>query len=227
MSNVRPRSSVLVHFRQDTSHALSLASLLNHHNSDLPLDLRWSDGLMVASDIDAPPKHGTAFPQRGSSTLWETWEGQSSRNHIMCGGQLQSYFYSSIAGLDTESSGSSSGWQTVLFRPTHAAVRRLGHAAAEIKTPIGTASVAWMRVSKTLTMNATVPEGATGELSFPLLGLLSDSVSISESGVVVWSAGKFIAGARGVSAGNVTRRGTNQAVTFTVASGTRSFVAVG
>jgi alpha-L-rhamnosidase len=199
---------------------------------DIALSLLLTDtfpsyGLMVASDIDAPPESGRAFPQRGSSSLWETWEGQSSRNHIMSGGQLQSYFYSSIAGLDTESTGSSSGWQKVLFQPTHAAVRRLGHAAAEIKTPLGTASVAWTLVSKTLAINATVPGGATGELSFPLLGLNSDSVSISETGVLVWSAGKFIAGGRrGVSAGYVTRRGANEAVTFTVASGMRySFVA--
>ena len=55
---------------------------------DLALSLLLSDtypsfGLMVASQIDAPPRQGTAFPQRGSSTLWEQWEGQSSRNHIM------------------------------------------------------------------------------------------------------------------------------------------------
>lgn len=55
---------------------------------DLALDLLLTDtypsyGLMVASDVDAPPRRGTEFPQRGSSSLWEQWEGQSSRNHIM------------------------------------------------------------------------------------------------------------------------------------------------
>jgi hypothetical protein len=37
-----------------------------------------SYGLFVASSIDAPPRPGTMFPQRGSSSLWETWEGQVS-----------------------------------------------------------------------------------------------------------------------------------------------------
>jgi hypothetical protein len=139
---------------------------------------------------------------------------------------LQSYFYTSIAGLDTASNSTSSGWQHVLFRPTHAAVRRLGHAAAAIETPLGVASVSWRLKSKTrLTINATVPEGATGELSVPLLGVSSELVNISEGGVDVWSGGKVAAAgrSRGIIAGRVTLRGQNVAVTFTLTPGSRSF----
>ena len=196
---------------------------------DVALSLLLQDtypsyGLMVASDLDAPPKHGTAFPQRGSSSLWEQWEGQSSRNHIMSGGQLQSFFFTSIAGLDTASNATSSGWRHVLFRPAHAAVKKLGRASAVIATPLGTASVSWQLVSKTLTLNSTVPAGAVGELSFPLLSVSSHEASISEGGVAVWSAGKFVGGRRGVTAASVTRRGAKEAVTFLIGPGARSFV---
>lgn len=143
---------------------------------------------------------------------------------LVGGGQLQSYFYTSIAGLNTNDTVVSSGWRHVLFRPTHAAVRRLGHAAASIQTPLGAADVSWCLKGRTLTVNTTVPEGATGELSFPLLGVSSRTISISEGGVAVWMHGTFVAGRQGVSAGRVTHSGTKVAVTLTMSFGSRSFI---
>ena len=62
-------------------------------------------------------------------------------------------------------------------------------------------------------------------VALPLLGASSDAVSVSEGGVTVWSRGKFMPGRHpGVSAGRITRKGANEALTFTLGSGSRTFM---
>ena len=132
-------------------------------------------------------------------------------------------FYSNIAGMQPHSNGTTGGWRHIVFRPSPAAVQRLGHAAADIHTPLGLASVSWSVAAATLAINATVPAGAMAELTFPLLGVDAETVVIFESGQAVWQAGKFVASSSGVRAGVASRRGDNLGVTFSLVAGLYGF----
>jgi len=166
-----------------------------------------------------------------ATTLWEAWEGTatnqvSSRNHIMFGGNLQSWVFSGIVGLDTESNGTSSGWQHILIGPVHAAVQKLGYAQGAVNTRFGNASVSWRLESGSLALETTVPPGATASLSIPLLEASPADVIISEDGVDVWKNDRFISGQPGISGAVVTKRGTKVAITFVLSSGSYAFKAV-
>ena len=151
---------------------------------------------------------------------------QSSRNHVMNGGGLQSWFYTSIAGINTHSNGVTGGWEQIIFRPAPAAVKRLGHAAASIHTPLGVASVSWRVHASTLWFNVTVPASATGTLTFPLLGVIAQNAVIYESDQAVWKGGEFVAGRPGVSAGVVYKWGDHVGLMFSLAAGGYSFAGV-
>eukprot|EP01052_Picozoa_sp_SAG31_P024329 SAG31_NODE_2062_length_6536_cov_8.777691_6_plen_184_part_00 len=121
------------------------------------------------------------------------------------GGNVHTWVYSSIAGIDTAVNGSTAGWAHILFRPAPQVIERLGTAAAAITTRFGNASISWACTDQlALALNVTIPPGCTAEVHVPqLTSLGGKTVSIADNGVAVWKAGAFVPGMAGVESGSV------------------------
>jgi len=139
-----------------------------------------------------------------ATTIWEAWTAfppgnlGASLNHATLTSNFVSWMYSAVAGLDTVSNASTSGWEHVLIRPVHGAVQKLKHAEGAVNTRFGNTSVSWLLDSDTFSLQATIPPGSTATLSIPLLVASSNKVAISEGGVDVWKDNNFISGRTGI-----------------------------
>lgn len=190
---------------------------------------------------DAYPSYGHMIAN-GATTLWEAWEGtatevRSSRNHIMFGGNVGTWVFSTLAGLDTVSNGTSSGWQHILIKPAGAAIRRLGSASASQDTRFGMAAVSWKYNAPSLfLLNVTIPPGSTSEIFIPLLtqGAGAASVEVWEQGeggkrAWVWKEGKFVAGGvtgiTGARVGAAPGPNANATLVLSASSGSYSLTA--
>jgi alpha-L-rhamnosidase len=112
---------------------------------------------------------------RGATTVWERWDAvlsdgsfnagaMNSFNHYALGG-VADWLYRTVAGL----SAAEPGYRRLRIAPRPGG--GLAHAAAELRTPYGHASVAW-RIDRNddgdrLTVNATVPANTTADVHLP------------------------------------------------------------
>ena len=146
----------------------------------------------------------------------------SSWNHIMYGSQ-GSFYYEHVAGIRLPRDGSGRGWRRIVLDPS--VLRPLDHggstgatgpgslspvcaisgdaklvsASARSATPLGFATIAWACDGlHGLTLNASVPVGATAQLFLP--SNFGDHVT--ENGATVFHQGVFVHGVAGVAAGH-------------------------
>lgn len=84
-------------------------------------------------------------------------------------GGFHSWFYSGIAGLETTTNASSTGWRHFVVQPSPAAVQRLQQAGATVLTRLGSAAVDWAYAGGQLAINVTVPVGAQADVLAPQL----------------------------------------------------------
>ena len=97
----------------------------------------------------------------GATTLWESWRGKSSRNHIMFG-DFAAWAYAYIAGVKPIEPGFAKF--EVRPRPPSA----LGFVCARIPTPHGEISVEWRRCGREgLTLRVSVPKGTVAVVVMP------------------------------------------------------------
>ena len=107
----------------------------------------------------------------GATTVWERWDsmrpdgsvnpgGMTSFNHYALGA-VADWLHRSVAGLAPAAPGYRK--LTVHPRPTAA----LNYASARHLTPYGEARVEWERAGGSLTLNVTVPVGATADIHLP------------------------------------------------------------
>ena len=96
---------------------------------------------------------------------------------------------------------------------------KLVSAAAKSATPLGFATIAWAcdGLSHGLTLNASVPVGATAQLLLPS----SFGDLVTESGAAVFHQGAFVHGVAGVVAGHVAV--PDAAYVFELLSGSYAF----
>ncbi|MDX3457906.1 family 78 glycoside hydrolase catalytic domain [Streptomyces sp. ME02-8801-2C] len=111
---------------------------------------------------------------RGATTMWERWDAvrpdgtidvenagmMLSFNHYAYGA-VAAWLYRSVAGLRP----ASPGYRTLEIAPRPGGT--ITSAEASITTPYGPASVAWSIADSTLTVNAVLPPGTTGQFSAP------------------------------------------------------------
>ena len=77
----------------------------------------------------------------GATTLWEAWEGShtqqaSSWNHIMFGGNIHTWVYSTLAGIDTAVNGTSAGWEHInVITPYKGQTRLIVRKLKEVPRP--------------------------------------------------------------------------------------------
>ena len=160
------------------------------------------------------------------------------------GGNVGTWFTTTVAGLDTVSNATSSGWRDIVIAPTAAALvhPKLPHATATQLTRFGLASVSWARSSTTqgkgiasrvatvqLSLNCSIPPGSTATIYLPVLnsaGSLS-AVMVQEGKVTVWKDGKFQpqASVPGFHSGRSTVRDNRTTVALAVGSGNFTLVA--
>ena len=138
---------------------------------------------------------------KGSTTLWEQWDGVNSHSHPMFGSVCE-WFYSALAGINPDPS--APGFRHIIIRPRP--VYGLTHAAATYLSPYGPVTSSWQTDSSTFTLEVTVPPNSTatvylpaisekavsasGEYQQPDVGITFDSISGHEA-VYHLLAGKY------------------------------------
>ncbi len=111
--------------------------------------------------------------RRGGTTLWESWTGDSSLNHIMFG-DFAGWAYQYLAGIRLAEAPRSTSAVTV---PTAPAFRELviepmfldalDSLSASTVTPYGKVAVSWRRQGGKVAVEIAVPSGARAEIRLP------------------------------------------------------------
>lgn len=100
--------------------------------------------------------------ERGATTLWEDWRGDTSLNHIMYG-DISAWCYKALAGINPDPE--RPGFQHVLVRPQ--AVGDLEWVRAEYETMYGVVRSAWRRQDGQFVLEVTIPANATATVVLP------------------------------------------------------------
>jgi alpha-L-rhamnosidase len=114
--------------------------------------------------------------EQGATTLWEQWNGEASRNHIMFG-HVGAWFYAALGGImpDPEAP----GFKHVIIQP-----QLLGDTTwvrAEHKSPYGTIKSAWERKGDAFSLKLTIPANTTATVYVPASS--RESVRADDAGV--------------------------------------------
>ena len=123
----------------------------------------------------------------GATTVWERWDsmrpdgtvnpgGMTSFNHYALGA-VADWLHRSVAGLAP----AEPGYRSITVEPHPS--KDLDHASARHLTPYGEASVAWKRTDGKLTLDVTVPVGATARVFVPG----SDESEVVQHGTHSWT----------------------------------------
>lgn len=136
--------------------------------------------------------------ENGATTLWESWNAESSHNHQMFG-TVNEYFYKYLAGIRAPTNeGTSTGYKEILIKPY--IPDEMDWVEASVETVRGTVSSRWEKTDVGLTLNVTIPANTTGRVSIPMLEW--DYVQISESGELIWEDGQITDNNKGISSGS-------------------------
>ncbi len=107
---------------------------------------------------------------KGATTVWETWDAikpdgsvsDVSQNHYAFGA-IGEFLHRYVAGLDTDPE--RPGYRHVLIEPRPDPAGRLTRASANLETARGTVSTSWTISDGQLTVDATIPVGATATIT--------------------------------------------------------------
>lgn len=110
---------------------------------------------------------------QGATTLWETWEGHESRNHIMFG-DIGAWFYKTLAGINPDPE--RPGFKRVLIRPWP--LGGLVWVRAWHDSPYGRIESAWRREGGFFRLDLGIPANATAMVYLPA----RDPGAVIESG---------------------------------------------
>ena len=118
--------------------------------------------------------------EQGATTLWETWDGEtSSQNHPMFS-DIGAWFYKTLAGILPDPC--RPGFKHVIIKPW--AIGDLTWAAGEIRTPYGRVRSAWRKENGRFVLDVTIPSNSTASVHLPT----TDVSDILEGGRSVQTA---------------------------------------
>lgn len=106
--------------------------------------------------------------EKGATTIWELWNGDTasrkmnSCNHVMMLGDLISWFYRDLAGINPLKP----GYKEILLKPDFS-IPDLFNADGSYKTPYGTVSSSWRKKAGHLHWNFTIPCNTTATVVVP------------------------------------------------------------
>lgn len=100
---------------------------------------------------------------RGATTLWEDWtDTEGSLNHVALG-DIVTWFYRSLAGINVDPQ--QPGFRRLVIRPRPAA--GLTFVQSHVETVFGRIACDWKIVSGQFTLNLTVPPNSTALVEMP------------------------------------------------------------
>jgi len=101
--------------------------------------------------------------RQGATTLWEQWNGDASRNHIMFG-DVSAWFYRALAGINPDPE--NPGFKHIVIRPEP--VADLKWVRARHLCPYGEIESSWRRREKEFVLEITVPVNTTASVYVPV-----------------------------------------------------------
>jgi alpha-L-rhamnosidase len=116
---------------------------------------------------------------QGATTLWESWDGKASRNHIMFG-DISAWFFKYLAGIRPDQP----GFKRVVIRPYLA--EDLKWVRAKYESPYGPIHSAWQRRNGSLRLEVALPANTSGLVYLPKPrpgSVLVDGAPLEESGL--------------------------------------------
>ncbi len=111
--------------------------------------------------------------ERGSTTLWEMWDGGGSRNHIMFG-DIDAWFYSALAGINLDPA--RPGYKHIIIKPQ--IVGDLKWAKAQHDSPYGEIGSSWKKDAGKLALTIDIPANTTATVYVPC----KSAEAVTESG---------------------------------------------
>lgn len=105
----------------------------------------------------------------GATTIWELWNGNTanpamnSGNHVMLLGDLISWFYESLGGIQTDKS--EVGFKKIIFKPVFP--NGLNFVKASHNSPYGMIKSEWKRDGNKLSWKISIPANTTGTVYLP------------------------------------------------------------
>ncbi len=100
--------------------------------------------------------------EQGATTLWESWGGGDSRNHIMLG-DVSAWFYKALAGIDGDPG--VPAFKRIIIKPQ--VVGDLTAAWGGFNSIHGKVWSAWKVEDGKLTLDVTIPANTTAEVHVP------------------------------------------------------------
>ena len=117
--------------------------------------------------------------EQGATTMWEHWDGRSSRNHPMFGGGI-TWFYRKLAGVNTDEN--EPGYRHIIVKPVLA--EKLDEVYYSNVTPYGKVISEIKQNADLLEMNVTIPVGSYATIYIPS----SNNSTVTESNRSLTSA---------------------------------------
>ncbi len=100
--------------------------------------------------------------RKGATTLWEKWDGTTSRNHIMFG-DISSWFYTYLGGIQPDPS--KPGFRHIRLQPC--TVAGLDWVRSWHRSPQGVIESRWVRDNDRAEFVINIPPASTGTLVLP------------------------------------------------------------
>ena len=111
--------------------------------------------------------------QKGATTIWELWNGDTadpgmnSGNHVMLAGDLVIWLYENLAGIKSDPE--RPGFKHILMRPTP--VGNIQFVKATHQSPFGLIESGWKIAGQGFDWEVTVPVNTTATISIPASGI--------------------------------------------------------
>ncbi|HLF34781.1 MAG TPA: glycoside hydrolase family 78 protein [Cyclobacteriaceae bacterium] len=99
---------------------------------------------------------------QGATTLWENWNGEASRIHIMYG-DVDAWFYKNLAGIKSDQN--SAGFRHFVIDPF--IPEGMEWARGSHLSPYGTIRSAWEKTGEGLILNVSIPCNSSATMYFP------------------------------------------------------------
>lgn len=106
----------------------------------------------------------------GATTIWELWNGNTanpemnSGNHVMLLGDLMSWYYESLGGIQTDKS--EVGFKKIIFKPVFP--NGLNFVNASHNSPYGMIKSDWKRIGNELNWKISIPANTTATVYLPV-----------------------------------------------------------
>jgi alpha-L-rhamnosidase len=100
--------------------------------------------------------------ENGATTTWEHWNGNRSRIHN-CYNGIGQWFYQALGGIRPVDG--QAAWKEFMIQPQ--IPEGVTWARTHVETPMGTIKINWSLIDNNLSMDVTIPAGASAKLCRP------------------------------------------------------------